>query len=274
MTTWQILEGNAKDVLQTIGAESVDAIVTSPPYANQRKRSYKGYPWQDSYQWMAQFAEDLLRVTKAGGGFMLNVGRVISEGEERPVAEELRRACQDAGWSWVDSTTWHKTNALPLSCPDYLHGVHEHVWWLAKGTDCYRGYDKDTRTPHAPGSLERMKQGYRHDDSDRYHKRGKTHNAHPDGARPKTVFSSSIGSRRGLKHTAPMSMDLALHLVSLSCPPGGTVLDPFCGSGTTGKAALQRGRSFVGIDMNPASVAEAESQLEQQDQDLAQLEIA
>jgi site-specific DNA-methyltransferase (adenine-specific) len=253
--------GDAKDLLQQLPDDFADAIVTSPPYADQRKRSYKGYPWQDAFEWMEQFASELLRVTKPGGGFMLNVGRVIKEGRERPVAEELRRACEAADWDWIDSVIWHKTNALPYSAPQYLHPVHEHVWWLGKGIDAYRGYDADTRSPHASGSLERMQQGYRHDDTERYRKRGKTHNAHPDGARPKTVFATRIGAQSGLKHSATMSPELALQLVSLSCPPGGLVLDPFCGAATTGLAAIQRGRRFLGFDLDPDAVDEGRQRL-------------
>ena len=75
-------------------------------------------------------------------------------------------------------------------------------------------------------------------------------------------MSYPTGASRGLKHPAPMNEDLARHLVCLSCPPGGTVLDPFAGSCTTGRAALNRGRSFIGFELNPEYADEGRARLE------------
>jgi hypothetical protein len=88
------------------------------------------------------------------------------------------------------------------------------------------------------------------------------HQLHPDGARPTTVFTAGVGGQRGVKHPAVMAKRLALQLVSLSTPPGELVLDPFCGSGTTGLACIERGRDFLGIEIEPAYIEEARERLE------------
>jgi DNA modification methylase len=75
------------------------------------------------------------------------------------------------------------------------------------------------------------------------------------------VFTCAVGSTRGIRHPAPMPLDLARYLVSLSCPPSGLMLDPFCGSGTTLIAARERGRRSIGIDIDEESVAEAVERL-------------
>ncbi len=157
---------------------------------------------------------------------------------------------------------WHKSNPLPLSHPDYLTIAHEWVFWLAATTKVYRGYDADTRTVHSPHTIRRINDPYmRSKDAERYKKRGKTNALHPDGARPTTVRTFAVGSTRGIKHPAPMPLELAKYLISLSCPPGGEVVDPFCGSGTTLVAAAERGRRATGIDLNREYLEEAKRRL-------------
>lgn len=254
--TWEVRQGDALELLRAMPAESVDAIVTSPPYADQRPGW--GAPPDKFAAWLSPFLAEMLRVTRTTGSLMLNIGRVVRRGVEKPCAEDSRRAAEAIGWSWIDTIVWHKLNSLPWSSTAYLHSMHEYVWWLGKTAGAYRGFDKDTRTEHAPDSITRWKQGYRKTEDPRYHKRGKRQaDPHPDGARPKSVFVCAIGGVRGLKNPAVMALDLARFLVCLSCPAGGLVLDPFAGSGTTGVAALATGRRFLGIERDPAFADEA-----------------
>lgn len=171
------------------------------------------------------------------------------------MAEDARRAAERAGWTWADTLVWQKPNGFYAASAQYLHNCHEYVWWLGNGSDVYRGYDADTRTPHSPDSLARFAQGFRTNRSkngQRYQNAGKAMSGpHPDGAAPKSVVSYAVGTDRGTDHPAMMPPGLARHLVCLSCPPGGTVLDPFAGSGTTGIAAVDAGRAFVGIELDP-----------------------
>lgn len=276
LNEYRVIEGDCLDVLPTLDAGAFDAVVTSPPYGDQRQRTYGGYDWRETRAFFEPYAEALHRVVKDDGALMLNLGRLVRDGCERPLAKDARRAFEDAGWLWIDTVIWRKPNGLISSSTAYLHSVHEYVWWLAKSEDAYRGYDSDTRTPHTPESLKRWAQGYRvsDDKESRYHKRGKKiADPHPDGARPKTVFDAAIGQTRGLRHTAPMPEKLAKHLVCLSCPPGGVVLDPFCGSGTTGVAALRHGRSFVGIELRQDYAADAQLRIGD-DQPLLNVEAA
>lgn len=237
---------------------SVDAIVTSPEYADQRKYLHNGGTEPAKYAEMfAPFLDQMLRVLSPTGSLMLNFGVVIRDGEETSYADDVLSAARKMGWKLLHRTIWHKTNPLPLSPRAYLTLAHEWVFWLAPSIDAYRGYDADTRRPHAPTSLARIDGAYKSDPGDeRYRKRGAAHRLHPDGARPTTVFPCAVGSTRGINHPAPMPLALARYLVSLSCPVGGLVLDPFMGSGTTAVAALERNRRAVGIDRNAEYLAE------------------
>lgn len=272
---WALEHGDSLEVLPRFEEGSVDAFVTSPPYLDQRKygstRRRTAYATASRVQrrvgseawleWVEPFLAAMLRAVSPAGSLMLNLGRVMREGEEHPYALETLLLARELGWKWVDTVIWHKPNSIPLSHPAYLHGKHEWVWWLAKETDCYRGYDRDTRSPHSPATIRRIGQPYMTRKDERYSKRGKTAELHPDGARPATVFAAGVGDQRGLKHPAVMSRATALHLVSLSCPHGGVVVDPFAGSCTTGVAALTRGRRFVGIEREAEYLPEARGRL-------------
>ncbi len=264
-----LYHGDSLDVMASWPDGYVDAIVTSPEYADQRKYAHGADTAPDAFAASFEpFLAEMLRVVSDTGSLMLNLGVIIRQGEETPYADDVLRRARSIGWKLLHRTIWHKSNPLPLSKPSYLTIGHEWVFWLAKSVDAYRGYDADTRTPHAEASLRRINDPYLRSKDERYGRRGKTNELHPDGARPTTVFTCAVGSTRGIKHPAPMPLDLAKYLVSLSCPPGGLVLDPFCGSGTTLVAARQRARRSVGIDRNEEYLIEASERLGQEVLDL------
>lgn len=257
-----LFRGDSAAVMNGWPPECVDAIVTSPEYADQRKYAHGADTRPDAYaEHFAPFLDAMQWVIKPTGSLMLNLGVIMRKGEESPYADEVLARARAMGWKLLARTIWHKSNPLPLSHPPYLTIAHEWVFWLAKDVGAYRGYDKDTRTPHAEVSLRRINEAYLQSKDERYARRGKTNALHPDGARPTTVFTAAVGSTRGIKHPAPMSLELAKYLVSLSCPPGGVVLDPFCGSGTSLVAAVSRRRKGIGIDLNAQYLDEARDRL-------------
>lgn len=254
--------GDALDVMGDWPDECIDAIVTSPEYADQRKYTHQADRGPDTYHKRFEpYLAEMLRVLKPTGSLMLNLGVIMRKGEEHPYADNVLATAREMGWKLLHRTIWHKSNPLPLSHADYLTISHEWVFWLAPTTKVYRGYDADTRTPHKEGSIRRIDQPYMRSKDERYTKRGKANSLHPDGARPTTVRTFAVGSTRGINHPAPMAMDLAKYLVSLTCPPGGLVLDPFCGSGTTLVAARERVRRSIGIDMSDEYLTEAARRL-------------
>lgn len=253
-----LYHGDALEVMQSWAPAAVDAIVTSPEYADQRRYAHGAKTRPDAFaDHLSPFLGEMLRVLRPTGSLMLNLGVILRDGEETPYADEVLQAARKQGWKLLHRMVWHKKNPIPLSHPDYLTVAHEWVFWLAPTTKVYRGYDSDTRTPHAAATLRRIGEPYLTSKDERYRKRGKTHELHPLGAKPTTVYSSAVGSTRGIKHPAPMALNLARQLVSLSCPPDGLVLDPFCGSGATLVAAIERGRRAQGIDITSDYLDEA-----------------
>ena len=127
---------------------SVDAIVTSPEYADQRKYAHGAKtPPADYAAGFAPYLDEMRRVLRPTGSLMLNLGVILRDGEETTYADDLLTVARYMGWKLLHRMIWHKSNPLPMSHPPYLTIAHEWVFWLALRTDAYRGYDADTRRP-------------------------------------------------------------------------------------------------------------------------------
>lgn len=251
--------GDVLDVLQGLPAGSADAIVTSPPYADAR-HDVPAEPLDSFADWFTPVLAEMQRVVRPSGSLMLNLGRRFRDGEEHSYADDTVAAARRLGWRRIDTLVWKKTNPAGKRSP-YLTNAHEYVFWLATSTDAYRGYD-DVRRPYSPETLARFQRAPRppaknHPST----RRGAP--PHPLGAKPWSVFECSVGKDKGNPHPSPMAHDLAAHLVQLSCPRGGIVLDPFAGSGTTCYEARRLGRKSVGIELNAAYADLAAKRLSQ-----------
>jgi DNA modification methylase len=181
-------------------------------------------------------------------------------------------ALQEDGWILRNAIVWHKPNAMPESVRDRLSCRHELMFLFAKSPAYW--FDLDpirephktvkppassagrggcTRPPSRTGSHTRppkygpgtpqVTRASRY--SDPRHRRG-----HRNGRNPGDVWSIATRPYKG-PHFAAYPIDLPLRCIAAGCKPGGTVLDPFAGSGTTGLAAIQLGRRFTGIDLSP-----------------------
>lgn len=256
----ELHHGDALAVLRELPDESVDAVVTSPPYADARP-DVPGEPLDTFAEWMEPILAELLRVTVRGGSLMLNLGRRFRDGCEHTFNEQTAARAEVVGWQRIDTIIWSKTNPAGKGSP-YLTNAHEYVYWFGVTADAYRGYD-ETRQPYALESLARFKRAPRPPAKLDPTRRPGTP-PHPNGAKPWSVFACSVGEDKGNPHPSPMATRLARHLVLLSCPPGGLVLDCFAGSGTTLYVARKLGRRSIGIDLSSDYLAMASRRLAQQ----------
>jgi DNA modification methylase len=197
-------------------------------------------------------------------------------------------ALQEDGWILRNAIVWHKPNAMPESVRDRLNCRHELIFLLVRQPAYWFDLDPIRIPPaadahaHPRGTAGRP--GSRRPPSRRPHDarppkygphtrqvaaasrygglRGDTSHrrAHPLGRNPGDVWAIPTRPYNG-PHFAPYPIDLPLRCIAAGCRPGGTVLDPFTGTGTTGLAALQLGRRFTGIELNPAFAALAAERL-------------
>lgn len=160
-------------------------------------------------------------------------------------------ALQDDGWILRNDIIWSKPNAMPESVTDRLSTRHEHVFMLTKSRHYW--FDLDAiRDPH-----ERAIAGIRGPGGGGVGGRSKglgaTGESHMygnvNGKNPGDVWAIPTSPFPGA-HFATMPPSLAERCIQAGCKPGGAVLDPFSGSGTTGMVATKHGRRYVGIDLN------------------------
>ncbi|MEU8101661.1 DNA-methyltransferase [Streptomyces rubiginosohelvolus] len=173
------------------------------------------------------------------------------------IPERTAMALQDDGWILRNKIVWHKTNAMPSSVTDRLSNRYEHLFLFSKA-ERYQ-FDLDPiREPHTmrpqrrpSGHKTRQKLGVLPAQTFSTSQRTEPGvDGHPLGRNPGDVWSIST-RHYPAAHFAVFPVDLPLRCIKAGCRPGGTVLDPFSGSGTTGAAARQLGRKYIGIDLNP-----------------------
>lgn len=169
-------------------------------------------------------------------------------------------ALQDDGWVLRNEIIWAKPNAMPESVRDRLANRHEHLFLLTPSQrywfdlNAIREPTAPRQYDHAPTWEQRKAQG----EAMRAGLGGMAPTstglgvgAHPLGRNPGDVWSMATKPYPAA-HFAVFPIDLPLRCIKAGCKPGGTVLDMFSGSGTTGAAARQLGRQYWGIDINPA----------------------
>jgi DNA modification methylase len=189
-------------------------------------------------------------------------------------------ALQADGWILRNAIVWHKPNAMPESVRDRLNCRYEMIFLLVKSRRYW--FDLDPiRIPHAtrpghsskrpPGKPTRGQRPGRSRPpkygpyapqvigAQRY-REGRRRSAHPNGRNPGDVWAIPTRPYLG-PHFAAFPIDLPTRCIQAGCKPGGIVLDMFCGTGTTGLAALALGRRFTGVELSPAFAALAAERL-------------
>lgn len=245
--TCKILTGCALQQLPTLADQSVHCCVTSPPYDDLRTYGAADPAWD-----FKGIAAEIYRVLTPGGVLCWNVGDACVRGGE--TLTSMRQAIHfvDAvGFRMHDTMIWQKSNFSNPSSNRY-HQVFEYVFVLSKGKP--RAFnpilDKLNKygTPFGKNTFRQ---------ADGSMSERKKNEPREFGMRGNVWLGNTSGQEdicQELKHPAMMPKWLARDLILSWSNTGDQILDPFAGSGTTGQVALSHGRSFVGIELNPAYV--------------------
>jgi site-specific DNA-methyltransferase (adenine-specific) len=276
--TNQIMTGDCRSLLPSIASDSVDCIVTSPPYYKQRDYRTQAQLGNekdaDTYikNLVAVFSE-CRRALKPTGTFWLNLGDKYQDGRLLGLPWRVALQLVQEGWILRADIIWHKPNAMPHSVKNRPTVDHEYLFFFAKTDDYY--YDADAiREPHVTFSARsRMRGGRNHfGKRDGTPEKGKNqgnsnlHDGrwdqafHPAGRNKRTVWSVPLGKCREA-HFAVFPEALIEPCILAGSPPRGLVLDPFLGTGTVAVVAKANGRSFLGIELSPDYVAMAKRRL-------------
>lgn len=249
----QILLGDAKGELQKLGENSVDLIFTSPPYADNRKATYGGIHPDKYVDWFLPISQELLRILKPDGTFVLNIKEKVSNGERHTYVLQLILALREQGWLWTEEFMWHKKNSFPGKWPNRFRDSWERLLQFNKSKD-FNMYQEEVMVPMGDWAKSRLKNLSATDLTRDESKVGsgfgkKVSNwIDRDMAYPTNVLhlATECGNKN---HSAAFPEALPEWFIKLFTKEGGVVLDPFLGSGTTSKVAKRMSRNSIGIEI-------------------------
>ena len=276
--------GNCLDILPTMEAGSVNCCVTSPPYfglrdyGNDEQIGLEETP-EAFVESLVKVFREVKRVLADDGTLWLNLGdsyamsglpggnpdkhggELRSRAKKRSVPSGLKPkdligipwrvafALQQDGWYLRQDIIWSKPNPMPESVTDRCTKAHEYIFLLSRKAKYY--YDHEAIKINV-----KQDWGTRDRTNGKYHNEGTGLTPHSgleasyDKANKRSVWEVTTKPFSGA-HFATFPPDLIKPCILAGCPAGGTVLDPFGGSGTTGMVALELGRSAELIELNP-----------------------
>ena len=267
-----ILHGDCAIELAQLHSNSVQLIVTSPPYADQRKSTYGGIHPDEYVDWFLPISRELLRVLKPRGTFILNIKEKAVDGERHTYVLDLIKSLRELGWFWTEEFIWHKKNSYPGKWPNRFRDSWERLLQFNKNKK-FDMYQEEVMIPVGDWAKVRLSNL---SDTDKIR----------DESRSESGFGKNISNWVGRDkvyptnvlhmatecnnqgHSAVFPRQLPEWFIKLFTEPGDVVLDPFAGSGTTLFVAHEMQRKAIGIEIVPEYVDEIQAQFEKQTQRL------
>lgn len=248
--------GDCLDVLKAMPANSVDLIVTSPPYADARAHTYGGVKPDDYVEWFGERAKQMKRVLKPTGSFVLNIKEKAVDGERHTyVLDLILHLKREVGFRWVEEYIWHKTTAAPGKWKYRFRDSWERILHFSKTKDLKMNQD-EVKIPVGDWTETRLRNMSANDlvrqASSTNPKMGRKIAA---WSGRKTVYPTNVLHKSPIAHNTGHSAAfpewLPEFFIKLFSDEGDIVLDPFNGSGTTYRVAERLARIPVGIEINP-----------------------
>lgn len=268
--------GDALELLKAMPKESVNLVVTSPPYALEFQKEYGNEP-QDKYvDWFVPFAKEINRVLKTDGSLVVNIAGAWQKGH--PVRslyhfKLLIALVETVGFHLAQEVYWYNPAKMP-SPTEWVNVRRirvkdsvEPCWWLSK-SELPKASNRNVLVPYSADMLRLLTNGFTSKKRPSGHHPQAGWKKDNQGAIPSNVLSmgnnDSAGryiasiTQRGLKvHPARFPVDLPEWFIRFLTDPDDVVLDPFGGSMTTGWAAERLGRAWLGFELEEEYVEAA-----------------
>lgn len=262
----QIYQGDSLELLKQLPDNSVDLVITSPPYADLKVYIDNPGILADNYvEWFLPICNEICRVIKPTGSFILNINDKVENGFRHPYVYDLiSEIHKRTELKMFERLFWNKLKSLPNR--SRFGDRIEHLFWFAKEKG-FQFYIDEMRTEYSEKSIKRMTKPLKKrfartegDDDIEY----KDWAPNPKGALPTTLINISSESKRiADAHVAVYPVELVKYFIKGSTKEGDVVLDPFMGTGTTGVACKQLGRNYIGFDLQQDYIDVANKRIEE-----------
>lgn len=274
MKKYNIINGDCFELIKQQPDNSVDLVVTSPPYSdivNYGKAVSTKKP-DDYVDWILPLFKEIHRVLKPSGSFILNINDKCENGYRSTYIYDLiSRNNKETDLKLYDTYIWHKKNGIPNGQVKRFRNTTEFIFHFCKDKSQMKFYmdrvlqepaesyklrfENDTplgqgkvidgkRIKYLTGSTNKTKEGYVKPDTMR---------VLPDKVRPDNVFrfaTAGASKDNHIKHPAPFNKELPSYYINLLTDEGDIVLDPFSGIATTGVSCLELNRIYIGYELN------------------------
>lgn len=266
--------GDSLDLLRGLEDDSVNLVLTSPPYALHFKKEYGNADKADYVDWLRPIAREIFRVLRSDGSLVLNIGGSYNAGAPTRSLYHFRALlmlCDEVGFKLAQECFWYNPAKLPAPAERVnvrrirIKDSVEYVWWLSKG-EFPKADNRKVLTPYSKDMLRLISRGYR------AKKRPSGHNitdgfaANHGGAIPGSLIEAGnnesnseyirLCEEHGMKpHPARFPSILPEFFVRLLTDAGDLVVDPFAGSNTTGAVAERLDRRWLAFEMVPQYAA-------------------
>lgn len=265
-----IINGDSLDVLKTVADETVNLIMTSPPFGLVRKKDYGNVDAHEYLDWFRPFGEQFKRVLKENGSLVIDIGGAWMKGTPTRSLYHFKLLillCEEFGFHLAQEFYWWNPSKLPTPAEWVnvrrvrVKDAINTVWWLSK-TPWPKASNRRVLQPYSPAMMELLDKGYKAKKRPSGHDISANFAVNNGASIPPNLISipntesNSFYLRyceeRGLKpHPARFPAELPEYFIRMLTDPGDIVVDPFGGSCVTGEVCERLNRKWTCIELLP-----------------------